>query len=96
MCEVEAAWGAEFRQELCSGSGPMLQVRVMPNMPCLIRQAASAFVMGNSTNQQDLQRVIMLLSAVGEASQKHPAALSPMRSGGHNVTAGSQRLDSHR
>ena len=55
----------------------MLQVRVMPNMPCLIRQAASAFVMGNSTNQQDLQRVIMLLSAVGEASQKHPAALSP-------------------
>ena len=54
-------------QGICFSAGPVLQVRVMPNMPCLIRQAASAFVMGNSTNQQDLQRVIMLLSAVGEA-----------------------------
>ena len=37
----------------------------MPNMPCLIRQAASAFVMGNHTSEQDLQRVLMLLSSVG-------------------------------
>ena len=42
-----------------------VQVRVMPNMPCLIRQAASAFVMGNNTSEQDLQRVLMLLSSVG-------------------------------
>ena len=47
-------------------AGVAMQVRVMPNMPCLIRQAASAFVMGNHTNQGDLQRVIMLLSSVGE------------------------------
>lgn len=43
----------------------LAQVRVMPNMPCLIRQAASAFVMGNHTSEQDLQRVLMLLSSVG-------------------------------
>ena len=44
-----------------------LQVRVMPNTPCLIGQCASAFVTGNNANSDDFDKTYSLMSAVGEA-----------------------------
>ena len=42
------------------------QVRAMPNAPCVIRQAATAFVLGTHAVEKDAQKTIMLMSSVGE------------------------------
>ena len=48
--------------------GPMLaQIRVMPNTPCLIGQAASAYVLGNHATNEDAAKIYMLLSSAGGA-----------------------------
>ena len=38
----------------------------MPNAPCMIRQGATAFVLGTHAVERDAQKVIMLMSSVGE------------------------------
>ena len=43
-----------------------LQIRVMPNTPCLIGQAASAFVMGTHATEMDANKAYALMSSVGE------------------------------
>ena len=40
----------------------------MPNTPCVIGQAASAYVLGNHCNAEDAARIFTLLSAVGRQS----------------------------
>lgn len=40
-------------------------VRVMPNTPCLIGQAASAYVLGNHATLEDGGRAYALFSSVG-------------------------------
>ena len=40
-------------------------VRVMPNTPCLIGQAASAYVLGNHATLEDGDRAYSLFSSVG-------------------------------
>jgi len=45
-----------------------VQVRVMPNTPCLIGQAASAYVLGNHATHEDAAKIYMLLSSAGERS----------------------------
>lgn len=47
--------------EVCT----LMQVRAMPNAPCVIRQAATAFVLGTHAVEKDAQKVIMLMSSVG-------------------------------
>ncbi|KAK9848849.1 hypothetical protein WJX84_005716 [Apatococcus fuscideae] len=42
-------------------------VRVMPNTPCLIREAASAYVLGNSATPLDASRTFALMRSVGVA-----------------------------
>mmetsp|Transcript_609 Transcript_609/g.1754 ORF Transcript_609/g.1754 Transcript_609/m.1754 type:complete len:374 (-) Transcript_609:599-1720(-) len=42
-------------------------VRVMPNTPCSIGQAASTFAMGSNTTAQDQEKVELLMSSVGLA-----------------------------
>jgi pyrroline-5-carboxylate reductase len=41
------------------------QVRVMPNTPCLIGQAASAYVLGNNATGQDAAKTYTLMSSAG-------------------------------
>ena len=43
-----------------------LQMRVMPNTPCLIGQAASAYVLGTHATDDDAQKTYALMSSVGE------------------------------
>ena len=43
-----------------------VQIRVMPNTPCLIGQAASAFVMGTHATESDANKAYALMSSVGE------------------------------
>ena len=43
-----------------------LQMRVMPNTPCLIGQAASAYVVGTHATDDDAQKTYALMSSVGE------------------------------
>lgn len=43
-------------------------VRVMPNAPCVIRQAATAFVLGTHAVERDASKVVMLMSSVGLAT----------------------------
>lgn len=38
----------------------------MPNAPCVIRQAATAFVLGTHAVERDASKVVMLMSSVGE------------------------------
>lgn len=38
----------------------------MPNTPCLIGQAASAYVMGTHATESDAQKTYALMSSVGE------------------------------
>lgn len=45
-----------------------VQVRVMPNTPCLIGQAASAYVLGNHATHEDAAKIYTLLSCAGERS----------------------------
>eukprot|EP00891_Asterochloris_glomerata_P007368 jgi/Astpho2/7368/Aster-01960 len=40
-------------------------IRVMPNTPCLIGQAASAFVMGTHATESDADKAYALMSSVG-------------------------------
>ncbi|KAK9841735.1 hypothetical protein WJX74_011101 [Apatococcus lobatus] len=42
-------------------------VRVMPNTPCLIREAASAYVLGNHATPLDASRTFALMRSVGVA-----------------------------
>lgn len=42
-------------------------VRVMPNTPCTIRQAATAYVLGSTASEADGRKVHALMSAVGLA-----------------------------
>ncbi|CAL8466920.1 g6456 [Coccomyxa elongata] len=42
-------------------------IRVMPNTPCLIGQAASAYVLGNHATNEDAAKIYMLLSSAGLA-----------------------------
>ncbi len=42
-----------------------VQVRVMPNTPCLIGQAASAYCCGSHATPEDDETVFALLSSVG-------------------------------
>ena len=42
------------------------QIRVMPNTPCLIGQAASAYVLGNNATGEDAEKVFALISSCGE------------------------------
>lgn len=42
-----------------------MQVRVMPNTPCLIGQAASAYVLGNHATNDDAAKIYTLLSSAG-------------------------------
>jgi pyrroline-5-carboxylate reductase len=42
-----------------------MQVRVMPNTPCLIGQAASAYVLGNHATNDDAAKTYALLSSAG-------------------------------
>ncbi len=51
-----------------------MQIRVMPNTPCLIGQAASAYVLGNHATNEDAAKIYMLLSSAGKRTQ-HPDAL---------------------
>ena len=41
------------------------QIRVMPNTPCLIGQAASAYVLGNNATGEDAEKVFALISSCG-------------------------------
>ena len=41
-------------------------MRVMPNTPCLIGQAASAYVLGTHATDDDAQKTYALMSSVGE------------------------------
>ena len=43
-----------------------VQIRVMPNTPCLIGQAASAYVLGNNATGEDAEKVFALISSCGE------------------------------
>lgn len=43
-----------------------LQMRVMPNTPCLIGQAASAYVLGTHATDDDAQKTYALMSSVGK------------------------------
>ena len=43
-----------------------LQIRVMPNTPCLIGQAASAYVIGTHATESDTQKTYALMSSVGK------------------------------
>lgn len=43
-----------------------MQIRVMPNTPCLIGQAASAYVIGTHATEADAQKTYALMSSVGE------------------------------
>ena len=45
-----------------------LQMRVMPNTPCLIGQAASAYVLGTHATNSDAQKTYSLMSSVGESA----------------------------
>lgn len=47
-----------------------VQIRVMPNTPCLIGQAASAFVLGNNATGEDAEKVFALISSCGRFT--HP------------------------
>lgn len=63
-----------------SHTGGALQMRVMPNTPCLIGQAASAYVVGTHATDDDAQKTYALMSSVGEcafltAPQNRPAVL---------------------
>jgi len=49
-----------------------VQVRVMPNTPCLIGQCASAFVTGNNATDDDSEKTFALMSAVGEPIHPPP------------------------
>ena len=42
-----------------------VQIRVMPNTPCLIGQAASAYVLGNNATGEDAEKVFALISSCG-------------------------------
>lgn len=42
------------------------QIRVMPNTPCLIGQAASAYVLGNNATGEDAEKVFALISSCGK------------------------------
>ena len=48
-----------------------MQMRVMPNTPCLIGQAASAYVLGTHATDDDAQKTYALMSSVGELMQLH-------------------------
>ena len=52
----------------------LLQVRVMPNTPCLIREAASAYVLGNSATPLDASRTFALMRSVGMPTACHHGA----------------------
>ena len=54
---------------------PSLQVRVMPNMPCLIGQCASAYVIGNNASEEDSVKTFALMSAVGACDTEHACFL---------------------
>lgn len=45
----------------------VMQVRVMPNTPCFIREAASAYVLGNHATPADASRTFALMRSVGTA-----------------------------
>ena len=44
-----------------------VQIRVMPNTPCLIGQAASAYVLGNNATGEDAEKVFALISSCGDS-----------------------------
>lgn len=46
-----------------------VQMRVMPNTPCLIGQAASAYVLGTHATDDDAQKTYALMSSVGASLQ---------------------------
>ena len=50
----------------CMNDTNGLQMRVMPNTPCLIGQAASAYVLGTHATDDDAQKTYALMSSVGE------------------------------
>ena len=52
-------------------------IRVMPNTPALVGEAASAFALGNSATAADGELAKKLLSAVGVALQVKESLLSP-------------------
>ena len=43
----------------------------MPNTPCLIGQAASAYVLGSHATPEDNDKVFALMSSVGACTQPH-------------------------
>lgn len=51
-----------------------MQVRVMPNTPCLIGQAASAYVLGSHATAEDNDKVFALMSSVGGRSRTEVAS----------------------
>lgn len=44
-------------------------IRLMPNTPCLVREGASVFSMGNAATLEDRDNVQKLFEAVGECHQ---------------------------
>lgn len=48
-----------------------MQMRVMPNTPCLIGQAASAYVVGTHATDDDAQKTYALMSSVGKQLHGH-------------------------
>ena len=52
-------------------------MRVMPNTPCLIGQAASAYVLGTHATDDDAQKTYALMSSVGELMILPCTALTP-------------------
>ena len=60
-------------------------VRVMPNIPALVQQGASAFALGNHANSRDRDIVMELMSAVGyveEVQEKDVAAVTGLSGSG--------------
>ena len=57
---------ANFFMPLNSFAVGHVQIRVMPNTPCLIGQAASAYVLGNNATGEDAEKVFALISSCGE------------------------------
>lgn len=70
---------------LCERLGTKRVVRVMPNTPCLIGQAAAAYCHGESVTAEDRQQVAELLGAVGlaiELTETHMDAVTGLSGSG--------------